>query len=147
MGDPVEDFDERVEDRPAAKNTINSQDDLLKSEAAQKLLKGFCLSITYSASIGGTGSLVGSAPNLLLKGFYDEHYPEGGLNFLTYMVLAFPISVIMIFLTWIWMIFLWLPRKYLWEIFCKKDRNENHSQGDELTCLMKEKYERLGPFK
>lgn len=43
-------------------------DNVLESEDAKKLLKGFCLSITYAASIGGTGSLVGSNPNLILKG-------------------------------------------------------------------------------
>ena len=39
--------------------------------AADKMMKGFLLSISYAASVGGTGSLVGTSPNLLLKGYYD----------------------------------------------------------------------------
>jgi Na+/H+ antiporter NhaD/arsenite permease-like protein len=46
---------------------------------------GFCLAIAYSASTGGAGSLVGTTPNLLLKGYFDDHYEDGGLNFITYM--------------------------------------------------------------
>ena len=49
-----------------------TEDDIMQNEDAVKLIKGFCLSITYSASIGGTGSLVGTTPNLLLKGYYDK---------------------------------------------------------------------------
>ena len=50
-----------------------SDANILATKQAKDLMTGFCLSITYSAGIGGTGSLVGTTPNLLLKGHYDEY--------------------------------------------------------------------------
>ncbi|CAF2784794.1 unnamed protein product [Rotaria sp. Silwood2] len=37
-----------------------------------QLRKGFLLSVAYSSSIGGLSSLVGTGPNVYLKGFTDE---------------------------------------------------------------------------
>lgn len=34
--------------------------------------KGFLLSVAYSATIGGLSSLVGTAPNIFVKGFADR---------------------------------------------------------------------------
>lgn len=75
--------------------------------------KGFCLGIAYSASTGGAGSLVGTTPNLLLKGYFDDHYPDGGLNFITYLGYSLPVSIIMITLIWIILALIWLPRKFV----------------------------------
>jgi sodium-dependent dicarboxylate transporter 2/3/5 len=75
-------------------------------------MKGFCLAICYSASIGGAGSLVGTTPNLILKGHFEQFHPKADLNFVTYMGFALPISVIMIMVLWIVLTLLWLPKKY-----------------------------------
>jgi sodium-dependent dicarboxylate transporter 2/3/5 len=130
----------------------NEQQKRLDSDEVKKLLKGFCLAITYSASIGGTGSLVGSNPNLILKGFYDHHYPESGLNFLTFMLFTLPGAILLIMFTWIWLSYFWLPSKYL-KIQLPKRRSSKSSAikpaekaHDELAHLMKEKYAQLGPF-
>jgi sodium-dependent dicarboxylate transporter 2/3/5 len=79
--------------------------------AAKKLMKGFCLSIAYAASTGGAGTLVGTAPNLVLKGFVEANYPNSKLSFLTYMAYSLPVSFIMITLSWFSLVLLWLPRK------------------------------------
>lgn len=94
------------------KQNIGNSQDLVDTPEAKKLIKCFCLSIAYSASIGGIGSLVGTAPNILLKGYFDSKYPNGGLNFLTYMAFALPISIIMIIFAWIIMAFIWLPKRF-----------------------------------
>ncbi len=72
---------------------------------------GFCLSICYAASTGGAGSLVGTTPNLVLKGYIDKNYPKGGVNFITYMGFGLPVSIIMVFIIWAVISVLWLPRK------------------------------------
>ena len=77
-------------------------------DGAKKIMKGFCLAISYSASIGGAGSLVGTQPNLILKGYFEKNYPNDGLNFLTYMAYALPTAIIMLTLSWLAINFLWL---------------------------------------
>ena len=85
--------------------------EITETKLAKSLIKGFCLSIAYSASIGGCGTLVGSQPNLILKGYFDKNYQDVGLNFLTYSAYFLPNTIIMIFLSWIILCFLWLPKK------------------------------------
>jgi len=88
-----------------------SGDVIKKSEKARKLATGFLLACSYSSTIGGLGSLVGTAPNILLKGYFDERYPEKGLSFLTFTLFALPVSVLLIIISWAWLCWCWLPRK------------------------------------
>ena len=34
------------------------------------------LGLAYSASIGGVGTLIGTAPNIVFAGFYKKMFPE-----------------------------------------------------------------------
>lgn len=61
--------------------------------------------------MGGIGSLVGTATNVLLKGYYDEHHPEQSLNFLNFFLFAFPVSVFLIIFSWLWLGFRYLPKE------------------------------------
>ena len=70
------------------------------------------LCCSYSASIGGMGSLVGTATNVVLKGHFDRFYPDSGLNFLRFMLFGLPVSIIMIIISWLWLSLRWLPRRY-----------------------------------
>lgn len=87
------------------------------------LIKGFCLSVAFSATIGGSGSLIGSPPNILLKGFLDEKYPNNnGFNFLTYILYSLPFTIVMLLSAWLLLCFLWIPKR-LW--FNKSKKSEN----------------------
>jgi sodium-dependent dicarboxylate transporter 2/3/5 len=76
-------------------------------------MKGFCLGVAYACSAGGAGSLVGTQPNLILKGFFDANYPKAGLNFLSYMAFALPVSAILVVAIWIVLALLWLPKRFI----------------------------------
>jgi hypothetical protein len=61
--------------------------------------------------IENKNKLKGTQPNLILKGFFDAHYPNAGLNFLSYMSFALPVTIIMVIAIWIVLALLWLPRQ------------------------------------
>ncbi|CAF0969591.1 unnamed protein product [Brachionus calyciflorus] len=120
----------------------NDEKDLIKTPAAVNLMKCYTLSVAYSSSIGGIGSLVGTSSNLLLKGFFDGQYPDGGLNFLTFMAYSMPNLIVMVFATWFYMAILWLPRNSF-----RLSRNKVGKESDLLKKSIEEKYSKLGPMK
>ena len=118
--------------------------ELPDTKAAKNLMKGFCLSIAYSASVGGAGSLVGTTPNLILKGHFDKFYPDGGLNFITYMAFAAPVAAIMIFLAWMELCLIWIPKREL--LCCKKGQLKTSKKNDPLQAIIKKRYNDLGSY-
>lgn len=76
------------------------------SENSDKLNKDFgkalMLSIAYSASIGGIGTLIGTPPNLVFAGIVSETY-QIEISFLKWFMFGAPISVILLFLCWKYM--------------------------------------------
>ena len=66
------------------------------------------LSIAYSASIGGTSTIIGTAPNVFFVGFMHENF-DIQISFLEWMTVALPISAIILFLSFF--IFFYLIKK------------------------------------
>ena len=48
-------------------------DDEFDDPKWSRLAKALSLSIAYAANIGGTGSMIGSSPNLVLKGQIEKY--------------------------------------------------------------------------
>lgn len=102
------------------------------AESQLKVWKGFMICIPYSASIGGTATLTGTTPNLILAGhlkrflwafFLDlncdncniikmminknsllcSHFPDCDLiNFGSWFGFAFPLMLLFLILGWLW---------------------------------------------
>ncbi|XP_077560855.1 Na(+)/citrate cotransporter-like [Haemaphysalis longicornis] len=63
------------------------------------------LSVAYAANIGGTGSLTGTGPNLVLKGLMDDKFPSSTeLTFATWMLYNVPTMVLLVLFAWIYLV-------------------------------------------
>ncbi len=62
------------------------------------------LGLAYSASIGGAGTLIGTAPNIVFAGFYKKMFPEHPeITFFKWMVMAIPVVIVFIPLVWLYL--------------------------------------------
>lgn len=78
-----------LEATPAARQTLD----------IHKLALALLLGIAYSATIGGLGTLVGTAPNALLAGMMRSTYGIE-LGFARWMVMGVPLVAIILLLSW-----------------------------------------------
>ena len=62
------------------------------------------LAIAYAASIGGTGSLIGTPPNMVFAGVFAKAFPElPEIDFLEWMKLGTPIVIIILPIIWFYL--------------------------------------------
>lgn len=63
------------------------------------------LAIAYSASIGGTGTLIGTPPNLIFVGVIEKIFPDAPeISFFQWMLLGIPLVTIFLPITWFYLI-------------------------------------------
>uniref|UniRef100_A0A8C5ETH3 Solute carrier family 13 member 3 n=1 Tax=Gouania willdenowi TaxID=441366 RepID=A0A8C5ETH3_GOUWI len=121
--------------------------DELQSESRYQLnvWKGFLICIPYAASIGGTATLTGTAPNLILIGQLKSYFPDCDvINFGSWFAFAFPLMLLFLFMGWLWISFLYGG---LNTRLCFKT-NDRRSQAEaRARALILEDYRRLGPIK
>ncbi|XP_041860533.1 solute carrier family 13 member 3 isoform X1 [Melanotaenia boesemani] len=118
----------------------------IRSEAQYqlKVWKGFLICIPYAASIGGTATLTGTAPNLILIGQLKSYFPECDLiNFGSWFAFAFPLMLLFLFLGWIWISFLYGG---LNTRLCFTKHDHRAQAEAKAKALIKEDYRKLGPI-
>jgi len=64
-----------------------------------KSVKALLLGLAYSASIGGIATPIGTPPNVVLMGIYQESTGRE-IAFLDWMMLGFPISIVLLLVAW-----------------------------------------------
>uniref|UniRef100_A0A8C1WHP8 Solute carrier family 13 member 3 n=2 Tax=Cyprinus carpio TaxID=7962 RepID=A0A8C1WHP8_CYPCA len=146
----LETLKENCKDKSDPEENIPLQQKNLKevrkeAEYQMKVWKGFLISIPYAASIGGTATLTGTAPNLILVGQLKSYFPECDLiNFGSWFVFAFPLMLLFLILGWIWIAFLYGG---LNTRLCISKHDEREAAEAKAKAVIDEDYKKLGPIK
>ncbi|XP_005362938.1 solute carrier family 13 member 3 [Microtus ochrogaster] len=121
-------------------------DDSKEEEYRRNIWKGFLISIPYSASIGGTATLTGTAPNLILLGQLKSFFPQCDVvNFGSWFIFAFPLMLLFLLVGWIWISFLY--GGISWRAWRKKKSEIRAEAEDKARAVIREEFQNLGPIK
>ncbi|XP_045660718.1 solute carrier family 13 member 3 isoform X2 [Ursus americanus] len=134
-------------DCPEAEAPLDLVADCKKEEEYRRnIWKGFLISIPYSASIGGTATLTGTAPNLILLGQLKSFFPQCDVvNFGSWFIFAFPLMVLFLLVGWLWISFLYGGMTLRgWR---KKKSEIKTDAEDRARAVIREEFQNLGPIK
>ena len=99
---------------------------------ARKVSSPLLLGIAYASSIGGMATLVGTVPNMILKGQYNEHFSQlEPITFASWAAVGVPLSLVLFVVT-----FFILKWKFI--------RNTGEKEVSITEC--KTAYQNLGPL-
>uniref|UniRef100_A0A914WIW3 Solute carrier family 13 member 5 n=1 Tax=Plectus sambesii TaxID=2011161 RepID=A0A914WIW3_9BILA len=131
----------KVEDNP---KSFNSEDRLSFKELdiasipkkELDVYKGILLSICYAATIGGTGTLIGTGPNIVLSGELDKFY--GGkteITFASWILFATPQMLVCLLICWLWLQYLFIGKR------------QHTKSDDRIKVMLRKKYDHLGSMR
>ena len=106
----------------------------------QRVREMLFLSVAYSASCGGVGTLTGTGPNLVLKGMIGTLFgSQTPINFASWMAFALPTVIVNLLLCWLWL------QIYFIGVPWSKSMVNVGSQAA-IKKLLEKKYAELGPI-
>uniref|UniRef100_A0ABI7YKD9 Solute carrier family 13 member 3 n=1 Tax=Felis catus TaxID=9685 RepID=A0ABI7YKD9_FELCA len=118
-----------------------------EGEYHRNIWKGFLISIPYSASIGGTATLTGTAPNLILLGQLKSFFPQCDVvNFGSWFIFAFPLMLLFLLAGWLWISFLYAGMTLRGWRRKKKSEIKTDAE-DRARAVIREEFQNLGPIK
>ncbi|XP_026931346.1 solute carrier family 13 member 4 isoform X2 [Acinonyx jubatus] len=114
-----------------------------KSQRDQMICKCLSLSISYAATIGGLTTIIGTSTSLIFLEHFNNQYPAAEVvNFGTWFLFSFPISLIMLVVSWFWMHWLFLGCNFRETCSLSKKKKTKREALSEKR--IQEEYEKLG---
>ncbi|XP_063049385.1 solute carrier family 13 member 3 [Engraulis encrasicolus] len=133
----MEDGKERV----SRVESVCGEEEREEAERHLKVWKGFLICIPYAASIGGTATLTGTAPNLILVGQLKSYFPECDLiNFGSWFIFGFPLALVFLIMAWIWISYLYGGIN---ASMCVRKQDAAEAK---VRSVINEDYKKLGPM-
>ncbi|MCD4694835.1 MAG: SLC13 family permease [Bacteroidales bacterium] len=101
---------------PILISIIHKLEEILGKVEIKRYSIGLLLGVAYSASIGGIATLVGTPPNLSFARIFQIMFPGAPeISFASWFIFAFPISVLFFCIVWVYLYFLFKPKKANWK--------------------------------
>ncbi|MBN3300893.1 S13A1 protein, partial [Amia calva] len=108
------------------------------------LCKGLSLCIAYSSTIGGLSTITGTSTNLIFAEQFNQFYPDCQcINFGSWFVLCFPITVLILLFSWLWLHWVFLGSDFKALLSCRKEKSERERASAEIIA---NEYKNLGPL-
>ena len=85
---------------PIVSSIINNLHVDLDEKTKRNFIISILIATAFTSTIGGTATIIGSPPNLILKSFFQETF-EVDIHFWGWLYFGLPLSLIMAFATWI----------------------------------------------
>uniref|UniRef100_A0A3P9JRR9 Solute carrier family 13 member 1 n=1 Tax=Oryzias latipes TaxID=8090 RepID=A0A3P9JRR9_ORYLA len=106
------------------------------------MCKAMSIGIAYSSNIGGITTIPGTSPNLIFSEYLNQVYPEcNSINFGNWLLLCLPISILMLFLTWIWLYWLFIGSDFR---FLRCHKGQHSEKEMSAKKVIEEEYSSLG---
>ncbi|XP_070553681.1 Na(+)/citrate cotransporter-like [Ptychodera flava] len=166
LGDAIDgEVKPEKEEETKAASLIDLTDKSMPPED-RSLSKGVTLCVAYAANIGGTATLTGTGPNLVISGQVETLYgTDAVIDFGSWFIYAFPGMLVCLFLAWVWLqlqyLDLWSSIKRWFRLCCSgrcsqccrenclclccKDK-EKSKRVDPVESVIRKQYEALGPM-
>ncbi len=105
---------------PILISIISKLEEINDTETVQHFSIGLLLSIAYSASIGGIATLIGTPPNLSFARIFKIYFPNAPeISFASWFFYAFPISILLLAITWGYLYFVFVRMGGTWKTVAK----------------------------
>ncbi|XP_045144855.1 solute carrier family 13 member 4 [Echinops telfairi] len=114
-----------------------------RSQNDRMVCKCLSLGISYAATIGGLTTIIGTSTSLIFLEHFNNQYPAAEVvNFGTWFLFSFPISLLMLVVSWFWMHWLFLGCNF--KETCSLSKKKKTRREELSERRIRAEYEKLG---